>query len=214
MRITVFGATGGTGQHLVDQALEAGHHITAVVRDPARLPQADHPRLEVVKAVVEADLQHLDAITEAVKGQDAVVSALGPRGKDDITVCSDGARAIITAMRATDSRRLIVVTASGHIVDEGDGPFTRSMVKPMLRRFLRDGFADFARTDQTVKASGLDWTIMRPPRLTDGRRRAYRTATDRNVRGGITIARADLADAILTAAADPATAGHTIALGY
>ncbi|MDW6060550.1 SDR family oxidoreductase [Streptomyces sp. FXJ1.4098] len=214
MRITVFGATGGTGQHLVNQALEAGHHITAVVRNPARLQQADHPRLEVVKAVVKADLQHLEAITEAVKGQDAVVSALGPRGKDDITVCSDGARAIITAMRATDSRRLIVVTASGHIVDEGDGPFTRSMVKPMLRRFLRDGFADFARTDQAVKASGLDWTIMRPPRLTDGRRRAYRTATDRNVRGGITIARADLADAILTAAADPATAGHTIALGY
>ncbi|MFK4269189.1 NAD(P)-dependent oxidoreductase [Streptomyces milbemycinicus] len=210
MRITVFGATGGTGQHLVNQALEAGHHVTAVVRDPARLQQADHPRLEAVKA----DLQHLKAITEAVKGQDAVVSALGPRGKDDITVCSDGARAIITAMRATDSRRLIVVTASGHIVDEGDGPFTRGMVKPMLRRFLRDGFADFARTDQAVKASGLDWTIMRPPRLTDGRRRAYRTATDRNVRGGITIARADLADAILTAAADPATAGHTIALGY
>ncbi|MEU5031857.1 NAD(P)-dependent oxidoreductase [Streptomyces milbemycinicus] len=210
MRITVFGATGGTGQHLVNQALETGHHITAVVRNPARLQQADHPRL----AVVKADLQHLEAITEAVKGQDAVVSTLGPRGKDDITVCSDGARAIITAMRATDSRRLIVVTASGHIVDEGDGPFTRGMVKPMLRRFLRDGFADFARTDQAVKASGLDWTIMRPPRLTDGRRRAYRTATDRNVRGGITIARADLADAILTAAADPATAGHTIALGY
>ncbi|ADI09494.1 putative secreted protein [Streptomyces bingchenggensis BCW-1] len=210
MRITVFGATGGTGQHLVNQALEAGHHVTAVVRDPARLQQADHPRLEAVKA----GLQHLEAVTEAVTGQDAVVSALGPRGKDDITVCSDGARAIITAMRATDSRRLIVVTASGHIVDEGDGPFTRSMVKPMLRRFLRDGFADFARTDQAVKASGLDWTIMRPPRLTDGRRRAYRTATDRNVRGGITIARADLADAILTAAADPATAGHTIALGY
>jgi putative NADH-flavin reductase len=210
VRITVFGATGGTGQHLVNQALEAGHHITAVVRDPARLRQTGHPRLEVT----QADLQHLDAITEVVKGQDAVVSALGPRGKDDITVCSDGARAIITAMRATDSRRLIVVTASGHIVDEGDGPFTRSMVKPMLRRFLRDGFADFARTDQAVKASGLDWTIMRPPRLTDGRRRAYRTATDRNVRGGITIARADLADAILTAAADPATVGHTIALGY
>ncbi|MEU5639640.1 NAD(P)-dependent oxidoreductase [Streptomyces milbemycinicus] len=210
MRITVFGATGGTGQHLVNQALETGHHITAVARNPARLQQADHPRL----AVVKAGLQHLEAITEAVKGQDAVVSTLGPRGKDDITVCSDGARAIITAMRATDSRRLIVVTASGHIVDEGDGPFTRGMVKPMLRRFLRDGFADFARTDQAVKASGLDWTIMRPPRLTDGRRRAYRTATDRNVRGGITIARADLADAILTAAADPATAGHTIALGY
>jgi putative NADH-flavin reductase len=214
VRITVFGATGGTGQHLVDQALEAGHHITAVVRDPARLWQAGHPRLEVVKAVVQADLQHLDAITKAVKGQDVVVSALGPRGKDDITVCSDGARAIITAMRITDIRRLVVVTAGGHIVDEGDGLASKLVVKPLLRRFLREGFADFARTDELVRTSGLDWTIMRPPRLTDGARRTYRTAIDRNVRGGITIARADLADATLAALTDPATIGHHISLGY
>ncbi|MER7000549.1 SDR family oxidoreductase [Streptomyces sp. NPDC000410] len=210
MRITVFGATGGTGQHLVHQALEAGHHVTAVVRNPAGLRQAAHPRLDVVKA----DVMDPEAITEAVAGQDAVVSALGPRAKGDSSVCSDGARAIITAMRATGCRRLVAVTASGHIVDDGDGPFTRSVVKPMLRRYLREGFADFVRTDEAVHASGLDWTIMRPPRLTDGRPRPYRTATDRNVRGGITIARADLAHAILATLAAPDTAGHTIALGY
>ncbi|NUR87128.1 MAG: NAD(P)H-binding protein, partial [Nonomuraea sp.] len=94
------------------------------------------------------------------------------------------------------------------------GPASRLLVKPMLRRFLREGFADFARTDEAVRASGLDWTIMRPPRLTDGARRAYRTAVDRNVRGGVTIARADLADAVLAALADPATIGHSVSLGY
>jgi len=129
-------------------------------------------------------------------------------------VCGDGARAIITAMRAADTRRLVVVTASGHIVGDGDGPFTRTVVKPMLRRYLRESFADFARTDQAVQASGLDWTIMRPPRLTDGKPRPYRTAIDRNVRGGISLARADLAHAILAALTDPATVGHTVALGY
>lgn len=117
-------------------------------------------------------------------------------------------------MHAAGTRRLVVVTASGHIVDEGDGPFTRAVVKPMLRRYLREGFADFARTDDAVRTSGLDWTIMRPSRLTDGRPRPYRTAVDRNVRGGITIARTDLARAVLAALADPATAGHTIGLGY
>ncbi|MFK0259298.1 NAD(P)-dependent oxidoreductase [Streptomyces sp. NPDC090445] len=210
MRITVFGATGGTGRQLVAQALEAGHHVTAVVRDPARLHQAGHPRLDVVTA----DVMDPEAITQAVAGQDAVVSALGPRAKGETSVCSDGARAIITAMRARGTRRLIVVTAGGHIVDAGDGWFTKAVVKPMLRRFLRDSFADFARTDQAVEASGLDWTIMRPPRLTDGKPRPYRTAVDRNVRGGITIARADLARGILAALADPGTARHTIALGH
>ncbi|GAA3549267.1 SDR family oxidoreductase [Nonomuraea rosea] len=227
MKLVVFGATGGTGQHVVRQALDAGHHVTAVVRDRARLPHAGHGRLETVVA----DVLDPEAIAASMAGRDAVVSALGPRpggtgsgpvstgtgtgtGTGTSSVCSDGARAIITAMRATGVRRLIVVTASGHIVDQGDGPASRFLVKPLLRRLLRDGFADFARTDEAVRASGLDWTIMRPPRLTDGERRAYRTATDVNVRGGITIARADLADAILAVLNDPATAGHTVSVGY
>jgi putative NADH-flavin reductase len=208
MRLTVFGATGATGQHLVAQALEAGHHITAVVRDASKL--VSHARLEPVVA----DVMDPAAIELAVKGQDAVVSTLGPRPGDDTPVCAIGARSISTAMHATGTRRLVVVTASGHVVDSGDGPFTRALVKPMLRRFLRTGFADFAQTDDLVRDSGLDWTIMRPPRLTNGKRRPYRTSLDVNVRGGIMIGRADLADAILTALADPATAGHTISLGY
>jgi putative NADH-flavin reductase len=183
----------------VEQALAAGHYVTAIVRDPARLPQSDHPRLEPVIA----DALDPDAIEGVLAGQDAVISALGPRPGGGC-VCSDGARAIITAMRITEIRRLVVVTASGHIVDEGDGLASKFVVKPLLRRFLREGFADFARTDELVRTSGLDWTIMRPPRLTDGARRTYRTAIDRNVRGGITIARADLADATLAALTDPA----------
>lgn len=210
MRITVFGATGGTGRHLVRQALDAGHQVTAVVRNPAGLNGQSHPRLDVLTA----DVMDPAAIKSAVDGQDAVVSALGPRSRGETTVCSSGARAIITAMRAAGARRLVVVTASGHVVDDGDGPFTRVVVKPLLRRYLRESFADLARTEQAVRASGLDWTIMRPPRLTDGESRAYRTAVDRNVRGGFLISRADLAHATLTALADPATIGHTIALGY
>jgi putative NADH-flavin reductase len=210
MKLTVFGATGGTGQYLLDQALAAGHHITAVVRDPARLPQAGHPQLEPIVA----DAMDAEAIISSVTGRDAVVSALGPRPGGGGSVCADGARAIITAMRAAGTRRLIVVTASGHIVDKGDGPASRLVVKPLLRCFLREGFVDFARTDEAVSSSGLDWTIMRPPRLTNGARRSYRTALDRNVRGGITISRADLARAILAALVDPAASGHSISLGY
>ncbi|WP_040790160.1 NAD(P)-dependent oxidoreductase [Nocardia paucivorans] len=210
MRLGVFGATGGTGVQLIRQALDAGHHITAVVRDPAGIADAGHRRLRVVTA----DVMDPEAIGDAVVDQDAVVSALGPRSRADTTVCSDGAHSIITAIRTAGTRRLVVVTASGHIVDGGDGPFTKAVVKPLLRRYLREGFADFARTDPAVRNSGLDRTIMRPPRLTDGRSRRYRTAIDRNVRGGITIARVDLAHAILAALADPATVGHSVSVGY
>lgn len=208
MRLTVLGATGGTGHHLVRQALDAGHHVTAVVRDAARLDP--HPRLEPVVA----DVMDPVAIEPVVKGQDAVVSALGPRPGDDTPVCAAGARSITTAMHATGTSRLVVVTASGHVVDAGDGPFTRVLVKPMLRRFLRTGFADFAQTDDLVRDSGLDWTIMRPPRLTNGRRRAYRTSLDVNVRGGIMIGRADLADAILGVLAGTEAVQRTVSLGY
>lgn len=212
MRITVLGATGGTGRQLVDQALEAGHHVTAVVRDPERLRlrRSASSGLDVVNA----DVMDPEAIGAAVAGRDAVVSALGAAPRTEASVCSDGARAIIAAMRTTGTRRLVVVTAGGHVVDEGDGPFTRAVFKPVLRRVLKANFADFARTDRIVRDSGLDWTIMRPPRLTDGAPRPYRTATDRNVRGGSSLARADLAHAILATLAEPATVRHTIGLGY
>ncbi|WP_067975313.1 NAD(P)-dependent oxidoreductase [Nocardiopsis trehalosi] len=209
MRITVFGATGRTGGLVVDRALESGHDVTAVVRDPARLRQADRPGL----TTVTADALDPRAITEAVAGRDAVVSALGPNGRAATTVCADGAHAIATVMRTAGTRRLVVVTASGHVVDDGDGPFTR-LVKPLLRRYLRAGFADFARAEAAVRASGLDWTLMRPPRLTGAGPRPYRTALDRNVRGGVTIGRTDLAHAVLAALADPATIGRSVAVGY
>ncbi|MBE1486393.1 NAD(P)-dependent oxidoreductase [Plantactinospora soyae] len=107
MCVTVFGATGGTGQHLVRQALAAGHHVTAVVRNPARLNHADHPRLEPVIA----DAMDPDAIGETLTGQDAVVSVLGPRVRGDVSVCADGARAIVATLDAP--------TTVGHTIGLG-----------------------------------------------------------------------------------------------
>src|SRR5438093_7382938 len=123
MKLTVFGATGGTGRHTVSQALAAGHHVTAVVRDPARLGVTDHPQLDVVTA----DVMDPDAIVTALAGRDAAVSALGAHGRGPTTVCSAGVASIIAAMRAVAVRRLVVVTASGPFTDEGDGPVTRAV---------------------------------------------------------------------------------------
>jgi putative NADH-flavin reductase len=210
MRLIVFGATGGTGRHVVTQALDAGHEVTAVVRDPSKLP-AQTPRLTVVRA----DVMDPDEITGPVDGADAVISTLGPRPGAAATVCSGGIRAVVAAMDKTGVRRLVAVSASGPYTDAGDGPLTRYVMKPLLQRVLREGFGDLRRMEEIIRASRLDWTIMRPPRLTDKPATdRYRTAVDVNVRGGITVSRADLAAAILHSLGDLATVRHSVAIGY
>jgi putative NADH-flavin reductase len=205
VKMTVFGASGGTGRILVERAAADGHAVTAVVRDAGRAPGGGLD-------VVVADVMDPDAIAGAVAGRDVVISALGMRPGSREPVCAPGAASVVTAMRAAGVRRLVVVTAAGHVADPGDGPVTRTVVKPILGRVLRHAFADFRRTEEIVTGSGLDWTIVRPPRLTDGRRRPYRTALDRTV--GATISRGDLADAVLAAAADPGTIRHAVGVGY
>jgi putative NADH-flavin reductase len=202
VRLTIFGASGGTGTQLVRQALERGHEVTAVVRDPARLDVPAHDRLNVVTA----DVTDPAAIEQPVAGADAVVSALGPRGTGPTTVCQDGARGITEAMAKTGVRRFLMVSAAGIVTDPGDGPLTRHIAKPILQRILRHAFADLRRAEEEVRDGDLDWTIVRPPRLTDkegtGR---FRTATDRSIRGGVRISRADLATGILALIPDDST---------
>jgi putative NADH-flavin reductase len=211
VKLAIFGATGGTGGHLVRQALQAGHEVTAVVRDPARLPAEAHPRL----AVVRADISDPGAVAAAVTGRDAVVSALGSRdARKPTTVCTDGARSIIQAMQEAGTVRLIVVSASGLAAGDDDGPLTRLVVKPILQAVFRHPFADMRGMEEEVRGSGLEWTIVRPPRLTDGPHTGvYRSAVDRNVRGGFRISRADLADCILRLLNDPDSVRSVISIG-
>ncbi|MFF5208873.1 NAD(P)-dependent oxidoreductase [Streptosporangium sp. NPDC000396] len=209
MKITLFGATGGTGREVLRQALDAGHEVTAVVRDPARLDHS-HPNL----TVLQADVTEPAAIGPAIAGRDAVVSALGSRqGRAPTTICADGATGIVKAMKIEGVRRLVVVSASG-MFTEGDGPLTRFLAKPILTRVLEHPFADMRRMEGLVRASGLEWTIVRPPMLTDGPRTgSYRSAIDRNVRGGIRLSRADLADCILRCLADRGPLNAAVAVG-
>jgi putative NADH-flavin reductase len=207
MRITVLGATGGTGRQLVQQALDAGHTVTAVVRDPARLPiQGD--TLEVVTA----DVFDPAALEPAVAGADRVVSALGAKPNAKTPVRARGAEAVVAAMRATGSRRLVVVTSAGHIPDAADGFVTRAVVKPLIRTLMSGQLDDYARTDAAVSGSGLDWTIVRPGWLNNGAHRPYRTSLDRGTKGANSISRYDLAEFLL--AADASTIGHAVFIGY
>src|SRR5207249_2568385 len=139
MRLTIFGATGGTGRQLVEQALDAGHEVTAVLRDVSRLP-VEHQRLSRIRA----DVLDPGDIEPAIEASDAVFSALGVRpGGQFVPVCAPGVVSIIKAMQAAGVRRLVCVSAApipDH--DPGDRLLYRLTVKKVLRAVLRKGYAD------------------------------------------------------------------------
>lgn len=201
MRLTVFGATGGVGGEIVRQALEAGHEVTAVVRDPARLT-ATGERLHVVRA----DLSDPEALRGAVAGRDAVLSGLGARSRRAAGVTARLTGAVLAAMTAEGVRRLVIVSAAPvGPAPEDDGPLDRAL-RSVVSAVLKDVYADLRETEAELARSTAEWTSVRPPRLLDrpltGR---YRTVVGGFPRGGRTIGRADVAHAMLAALGDPAT---------
>ena len=205
MKLTVFGSTGGIGRQLVRLGLERGHTMTAVARRPVD---------DLGCEVVVTGLDDADAVAGAVAGRDAVFSALGIRAREAATVQADGARAETAAMLATGVRRIVSVDAAGRLTDAGDSPVMRYVAKPIVQRILRANFADLAAAEAVLKASGLDWTLIAPPRLTDGGHRPYRTVLDVSVRGGRTLSRADVADAMLRALDEPSWIHRRVSPAY
>jgi putative NADH-flavin reductase len=221
MRLTIFAATGGIGREALGQATAAGYEVTAVVRDPRKIPGDVR--------CVKADLMAPDPATleTAVERADSVLSCLGPRSKAEVGITSQGTRAIVGAMQAAGARRLVVISAApiGTVPspdrptppkhDPGDGFFMRNLITPVLKAALRRAYADLALMEDIVRDSGLDWTVIRPPRLTNKRRTGtYRTAYGRNLRRGLFISRADVADLILRTIEQPETIKETIGIAY
>jgi putative NADH-flavin reductase len=209
MKLTIFGATGATGTSLTEQALAAGHQVTAVVRDAARFTVPANSRLRVVTA----DIMDPASISPAVESADAVISAIGPRGTGPTTVIQDSVRSIIAAMEKTGTRRFVQVSGSV-VADDGESPYMRYLVKPVARRtFLRHVCADMRAGEEEIRRSGLDWTILRPPALTaKAATGTYRTAIDRNLPHGFQVSRADLAACMLAVLDDPATVHRHVAI--
>jgi putative NADH-flavin reductase len=204
VRIVVLGASGGTGREVVTQAVAEGHEVVAVARAGSDVPGG--------ATVVRAGFDDADAFDGAVGGADVVISALGTRGRGPTTVCADGVSAVLAAMGRTGVRRLLVVSASG-LPGVGDDRALRWFVKPILQRVLRHSYADLARMEEIVRASDVDWTIVRPPQLTDGPRTgSYRRALDRHLPRGHRVARADLAAELLRLAREGDAVGHLVAV--
>jgi uncharacterized protein YbjT (DUF2867 family) len=208
MKLTVFGATGGIGGHVVRQALDAGHTVTAVVRDAARLG-IDHPALEVVTV---PGLTDPEPLRPALTGSDAAISGVGPHSRKDAGVASTATRGILGALEISGVKRFVVVSAVPvGPIPEGERWLNRRLLYPAVRALLRDVYADLAVMEGEIRRSATDWTIVRPPRLVDKPLTGtYRIKIGGNVPNGGTVARADVAHAMLAVLDDPATVGQAV----
>lgn len=208
-KLTIFGATGGTGQQLVRQALDLGHQVTALVRNPARLP-IQHERLRVTVGTIAENSAPLE---QSLKGQDVAISALG-RGqflKSDHLI-QRSVPAILAAMATVGMSRLAFVSAIGVGDAYSDAPF---QARIMIKVLLRDIYADKAIGEDLIRKSGLEWTIVQPARLTDGPlTRRYQAGEHLKQRGMPSISRADLAHFLLNQVDDRSYVRKTVRLGY
>jgi uncharacterized protein YbjT (DUF2867 family) len=221
MKLTIVAATGGVGRQLLAQSLEAGHDVTVVVRSPAKLPAG------LTARIVGTDMAEYDlaALESAISGSDAVLSCLGPHNNSEAGIATLGTRGIIAAMRATGARRIVAISASPVSAtpspgrpnppkhDPGDGFFMRYFGNRIARTLFGKVYEDLALMEDLLRGSGLLWTILRPPKLTDKPlTHRYRTAIGRNVHGGVSVPRADVAHYMLDVLDRPDTIGATIGI--
>jgi putative NADH-flavin reductase len=164
-RVLIVGATGGTGRQLVAQALERGLTVTALVRNPSRL-RVDHPRL----SIVPGDVLDAASVEAAMAGQEAVLCALGHRRYFYPTrILSEGTENILRAMEKHGSRRLVCETSLGIGSSAGRmGLYYTLFVIPLILPFY---FWDKTRQEQAIARSDVEWVIVRPGALTNGKRR-------------------------------------------
>jgi putative NADH-flavin reductase len=212
MKLTVFGASGRIGGHLVRQALDAGHAVTAVVRDAARFEVRD----AALAVATVPDLGDLTALLPPLEGCDGALSAVGPRGRNDGPVAATATRGILRALEASGVRRFVAVSAVpvGPTPD-GESFVNRRLLLPMMGAFLRDLYADLAVMEGDIRDSATDWTILRPPKLVDKPLTAtYRTVVGANVPRGYFISRADAAHAMLASFTSPATIRQPLGVAY
>lgn len=209
MRLVVIGPTGRTGEQIVRQGLATGHEIIAVARRPDALPVSGG-RLRVLSGDVTDP-----ATLRGFRDADAVLSALGSRTfRRPTTVYSAGTEVVLAAMRDAGVRRFVGITAAPLAERPGSGLLSGYVVHPLLHQFFGGEYDDMRRMETVLANSDRDWTVFRPPRLTDrtatGR---YRISVDKPLRRAFSLARADLAAAMLAAVENGThRGGRTVAI--
>ncbi len=191
-KILILGATGGTGRLIVGQAVARGHDVTALVRSAEKARDLNGAKLIV------GDVRDEIALRQALKGQDAVISALGTPASPfrEVTLLSSATRVLVSAMKAEHVSRLVSITGIGAGDSAGHGGFLfDNLIFPLL---LRKVYADKNRQEAIIRDSGLDWVLVRPSILNNKpSRNTIRALTDLSGFHGGTISRENVAKFVL-----------------
>lgn len=192
MKIVVFGASRGVGLKVVEQALEAGHNVTAFVRKPSNFT-IKHPNL----TLLQGDAMDAAAVEKAIAGQEAVISALGPTRPPVPGMMETSAKNIVAGMKKYGVRRLVSTTGAGVRQPEDKPKLMDHLIGALLNLLAKDVVLDSAANVKVIQTSDLDWTVVRYPRLMDGahtgKYRVGYTSKDSSTQ----LSRADGADLVL-----------------
>lgn len=197
MKVTVFGATGGTGKEVVAQALAAGHEVTAVARNVDAVTPRDG------LTVLRGDVLDLASVEQAVAGSDAVVSVLGVADRRSPTkLYSEGVGNMLRAMKASGTKRIIALSADGVEPNPAVNIGQRLVIALVVARILKHLYGDMLEMERALADSDTDWTVVRPPRLSDKEHTGTYSVSTGEPGPSSGISRADLADYIVTRLAD------------
>lgn len=207
MKIAVFGATGGTGKQIVKQALEQGFEVKAFVRDPAKIT-VTNPKLEIVKG----NILNVQTVEQAVSGVDACLLALGAQ----TPILAEGTKKIIAAAKKHGAKRLIVESSyafSGS--KEGIARLKSQGMTDEQLEMYRPILDDKAAQEKATRDSGLEWVIIRPLALTDGKKTGkYRAGEKLDLKPNSNISRADVAEFMLKCLKDDRWLRKTVVISY
>lgn len=193
MRLAILGATGGIGRLLIDSALEQGHDITAFVRSPQKITRR-HPKLRVIGG----NLFNADQMAAAIRGSEAVLSAFGPVVMRPTHQRRDFGRTLVKALRTASVDRFLHVSSAFLFPDGG------LLIKLMANTIFYNITVDGRDSEAEMMQPDLRWTIVRPPRLTDGPLTGRaRVVAGHLPKGGFTVSRADVAAFMLQEAVTP-----------
>jgi putative NADH-flavin reductase len=192
MKIVVFGASGGVGLHVVKQALEREHLVTAFVRSPDNF-EVKHANLGVCKG----DSMHAASVENAIAGQEAVISALGPTRPPVSHMMETSAKNIVAGMTKHGVRRLISTTGAGVRQPEDQPQWIDHLMRFLLHLVAKEIVMDSAENVHVIQVSDLDWTVVRFPRLMDGEHTGKYRVGFVSKTSSTQISRADAADFVL-----------------
>jgi len=210
LNILIIGAYGGIGKNAVEIALGKGHYVTALVRNPAKLTLM-HPNLKIVKG----DIMHPETFESFLKNQDAIISAVGGKMDEPTTLYSEGNNNLLKAMKKMDINRAFFISASAIEISPVQPFIVRLATKYIVQKLFGWGYADQRVMEKLIKETSINWTIMRPPRLTNKPATGiYRIAINKFLKKCLSISRADVAGFIVNNITNEKTYKAIIEISY